>query len=189
MKKISILLLLFISILGFGQDGQMWRFDFEFSIKSEGKNSYQYQDLDAFVNETSKYLVGSELKYNPVSKKYNVLLTYTCIGCGKENRYQPPELYLKLNMKDVTPSDPEKFSVFIPVYFSALSLEEDTQKKNNTFHIGEINIDRFLSKTSDTYEVIEMLSPYAKKHSVKGEYIPRKMTRMVSISSCGNSRK
>ncbi|WP_160138817.1 hypothetical protein [Chryseobacterium sp. c4a] len=187
MKRLSAVFLLFISILGSGQARQMWKFEFEFSIKSQKNTSYQYQDLEVFVNEASTYLRESELKYNPVSKKYNVLLSYTCFGCGEGYNCQPPELYLKLNMEDISFSNPKQFSALIPVYFQELPFDQDKLNENEVIRIGEINVDRFLSKDANTYEGIEMLSPFAKKHSKKGEYIPRKITRMVHVPLLTNS--
>lgn len=192
MKRISVLILLFVSIFAFSQDANMWMFTFEFTIKPQKNNLYQYKDFELFINDSynPRNLQGFESKYDSINKKYNVSLMYTCISCGYKGGEQPPELYLKFNLEDAPPFDKKKFSVLIPVYFhSSLEWPIIENHKKKVINIGEIDVDRFLTPNPDTYEVIEMFSPDSKKYSRKGEYTARKIDRLISILTESENRK
>lgn len=170
----------------------MWMFTFEFTIKSERNNLYQYKNYELFINDsyTPTQLQGFESKFDSISKKYNVSLMYSCISCGYKGSEQPPELYLKINMEDTWPFDQKKFSVLIPVYFhSSLEWSDIEDHKRKVINVGEIDVDRFLALDPNTYEVVEMFSPESKKYSRKGEYTVRKMNRLINILTESDGRK
>lgn len=203
MRYLIILALTMISNFACAQDWNEWGFRFNFKLDTEETFRYQYKNLEVFFNDTYTYekVRYRELKYDPITKEYSLLIDYGCISCGFTNDDFPPDLYLKLafeyNFSDIS------FATVIPIYFkkSASFLKTKTCEKINSdstdefnvnliypsvINLGTIPVKHFLTgdywkDNIETYEIIEVSAINSIQYKKAGQYVPRRMNRLIQL--------
>lgn len=188
MKNVVIVILLFIFSLNFAQDANFWSFRFKFKINTEETLRYQYKNAEFFVNDSYSYesLRSSELTFDEKTKEYLLSLNYSCISCGYRNADMPPEIYIKINFD--YPHFGTSFSSIIPVYFhkSESFRTDDGSESEVVINLGMIKVQHFITDhywkdTIETYEIIDVKSVDSVSYKKAGEYIPRRMNRLIPV--------
>ena len=202
MKIKAYILTFFILLSGmtFGQNWDAWEFQFKFKLNTEETLGYEYKNVEVFFNDTYtyKWFRDYELKFDNRTGEYLLYLDYGCISCGFPNSDFPPEIYLKINLED-DPHFSVPFSTIIPIYFQKsesysnddLNLLEYREREiylgsKSMIDLGTIDIKHFITNYHlkddiETFEIIEVESRKSIYHKKAGEYIPRRMNRLISL--------
>lgn len=194
MKTKTYIFTFFILFSGltFGQDWCAWHFSFKFKIDKTTKIYDEIIDIEFYINDPHYFMNSIKdntnekaLKYNTVSKEYKLNLGYGCISCGYERAKEPPDIYIKISLKNFQLERP--FSVFIPIYV------EKKNERNDSWSfipmdLGTIYLSEFVNgyteennKILPSYEVIELKMDNSIHKRRKGEYELKRMDKLVKL--------
>lgn len=171
------------SNFAYGQDWCDWSFRFKFKLNTETIR-YEYKNIEVFLNDSYTYenFRDYELMFDSETQEYSLFLLYGCISCGFPNSDRPPEIYLKINLeyfRGVT------FSTIIPVYFQKSKSFRDLIE-GSAIDLGTIDIryfltDNFWKDNIETFEIIDVTSTNSIHYRKSGEYLPRRMNRLIKV--------
>jgi hypothetical protein len=190
MKKIIPLILCLFSNISYAQDWNAWSFTFTFKINTTETIRYTYNNFEVFLNDSYSYeeYQGSAVVLDSITRKFTLKVNYGCISCGYAKSNRPPEIYLKINVDENIYRGGKPFSTVIPIYFKKSDLWKNPDNlKEISIDLGTIDIKHFLTDSNwkddiETYEIIEVISQQSIKYRKRGEYIPRRMNKMIKVS-------
>lgn len=188
MKTFILTFFILFSCLAFGQEPNHWAFNFKFKINTKETIRYKYKNVEVFINNTynDERFRDSELKFDSQTQEYSLRLNYSCISCGYPYSDFPPEIYLKINLGN---DFGVPFSTIIPIYFQKSETFKNNENLKNDLkvNLGTIEIKHFLTDDyywkdkEQTFEIIDVKALDSIKYSKSGEYIPRRMNRLIKL--------
>lgn len=188
MKSLTILILILISNFAFGQDWCEWYSIYKFKLDTK-TSVYKIVDIEFYINDPhysmnsiSNNATEKVLKYDTLTKVYNLNLKFGCISCGYERAKEPPDIYLKVSLKDFTIERP--FAVFIPIY-----MKNRDATSSLLIDLGTISLSEFLDgytlgnnqKVLPPYEAIEVNADNTINKWRTGEYKAKAMNKMIKL--------
>ncbi len=189
-KTYIFLFFLIVSNFGFGQDGIMWGFEIKFKIETESTwranllDDFEFLINDRYFDHSGYVSENKTVKYDSISKEYSIILNYSGVGGESQVAYvHCPEVYIKVCFsKDPYWKVGEYFSL-IAVYF------EKAKGSHQKYDLGTIKLSEFVNDYIEKrgnpslppYEIIEVKADKTIHKRRKGEYIPRRMNKMVKL--------
>lgn len=181
MKNLIILISILISNLIFGQQNLDWSFNFKLKIDTQISAEYQFIDMDFYFNESYNFDKYHEnyLKFYSNLDEYKIWISYSCISCGFSYTRQPPDIYIKVNVKDIYGI---YFSTLIPIYFEIAEEEFNYSEVD----LGTIRLSDFFAWSyeggvvKEPYRIL-MVKADKSIHKSRNEYQLRKMDKLVKF--------